>query len=386
MKKFKGLLLSAGFCMLLLIAALIFPAAKAQALTVWSADYYSTQTDLQILSQEAEQYSADGKDEDIITVPLRAVCEYLGAYVEWKSPNVTVIFNGKEISLGIGSKTAYIDGEKYTLAAAPYLKNNRTMIPVDFLREALKCKIYTRYSAVYVFKMPYPLPEEDKARFFDLAFENRFDYLPEFSRENAPELNDFLMFLLINGYADENGVIDKNTAENTARQLFGVSLNDMRPKNEYQEATFGKYWQENDTAFIPQAHAYNGCCLYDLVEYNAYEGNGLYILEIAFLGHNVDELLMFGPSYEINLARFNENPDSVSRSMRYIMENKGEEITAGMTPFEAAREMIIEGKTAMFEVRHIVKIKLQTDSEGNIIRYLQAERPSCAIIGRWEEI
>lgn len=42
-----------------------------------------------------------------------------------------------EIKMTVGSSTAYVNGEAYTLDAAPVIRNNRTMLPVRFVAESL---------------------------------------------------------------------------------------------------------------------------------------------------------------------------------------------------------------------------------------------------------
>lgn len=75
---------------------------------------------------------------DRTMVPMRAIFEKLGATVKWNDEFMRVegLFeNGRHIMLYIDKNTAYVDGELKTLDAAPYLKDNRTMIPLRFVAE-----------------------------------------------------------------------------------------------------------------------------------------------------------------------------------------------------------------------------------------------------------
>jgi hypothetical protein len=47
----------------------------------------------------------------------------------------------KEVSLKVGSKTAIIDGESQTLDAAPYIKNNSTLVPFRFIAEGFEAEV-----------------------------------------------------------------------------------------------------------------------------------------------------------------------------------------------------------------------------------------------------
>ncbi|MDA8233462.1 MAG: extracellular solute-binding protein [Clostridia bacterium] len=70
-------------------------------------------------------------------VPFRGVAENLGGKAVWeeKSRSVTVTKGSIVLKLTIGSKTAYINGEKTSLAVAPQLVNNRTLVPLRFISE-----------------------------------------------------------------------------------------------------------------------------------------------------------------------------------------------------------------------------------------------------------
>jgi hypothetical protein len=76
-------------------------------------------------------------------VPLRVISEGLGADVEWDDINqmVTVKDGEKVITLQIGSTTAMINNEPYTLLAASELKDDTTMVPIRFISEALDSNV-----------------------------------------------------------------------------------------------------------------------------------------------------------------------------------------------------------------------------------------------------
>jgi len=77
-------------------------------------------------------------------VPVRFIAEAFGANVGWDpaTKTVTIKSDGKTIQLTIGKTSATVDGKAYTLDAAPYIKNSRTMVPVRFISEALGLNVY----------------------------------------------------------------------------------------------------------------------------------------------------------------------------------------------------------------------------------------------------
>ncbi|WP_144941884.1 copper amine oxidase N-terminal domain-containing protein [Paenibacillus sp. 32O-W] len=79
-----------------------------------------------------------------VVVPMRAIFEAMGAGIEWEQETMTVTATkgSKEIKLQIGSDTAYIDGQEYTLNVPAQLINNNTMVPVRFVSEALGAKVF----------------------------------------------------------------------------------------------------------------------------------------------------------------------------------------------------------------------------------------------------
>lgn len=74
-------------------------------------------------------------------VPVRFVTENLGLTNNWstdKPEQVLLIGAGFEIELTIGSAEVKVNGESKQLLAAPFVKDNRTMVPLRFLSETLK--------------------------------------------------------------------------------------------------------------------------------------------------------------------------------------------------------------------------------------------------------
>lgn len=79
-------------------------------------------------------------------VPLRSISEAMGYSVDWneRDQKVTVSQNGNAVVLFIGSTSAYINSELKTLDAVPYVKNNRTYVPLRFISEAFGCHVNWR--------------------------------------------------------------------------------------------------------------------------------------------------------------------------------------------------------------------------------------------------
>lgn len=87
-------------------------------------------------------------------VPVRFVSEALGAKVDWISSTKTVRidYNGKIIALEIGSPKATVDTSVVTLDTVPAITKSRTMVPLRFVSECLDAEVEWKAaeSAVYI--------------------------------------------------------------------------------------------------------------------------------------------------------------------------------------------------------------------------------------------
>jgi hypothetical protein len=74
-------------------------------------------------------------------VPIRAIAEYFNAIVKWEASAIFIIKGETQVILRIGNKTAekQVNGKKteFRLDRAPYLENDRVMVPLRFVSEGL---------------------------------------------------------------------------------------------------------------------------------------------------------------------------------------------------------------------------------------------------------
>lgn len=76
-------------------------------------------------------------------VPTRVIFEAMDGTVKWDSASkkVTIDIQGKTIELTVDSKIAYINGTKKEIDVPAKIINNRTMVPVRFISEAIGCNV-----------------------------------------------------------------------------------------------------------------------------------------------------------------------------------------------------------------------------------------------------
>lgn len=86
-------------------------------------------------------------------VPLRAIFESLGAYVEWDETTQTVTAqrNNTSISITIGSNTAFVNGSDIPLDVPAKIINDSTLVPVRFIAESFGCYVGWQDSTKTVF-------------------------------------------------------------------------------------------------------------------------------------------------------------------------------------------------------------------------------------------
>lgn len=77
-------------------------------------------------------------------VPIRMIAESTGATVQYDAAakQVTLGEKGKHVLLIVGSRIAYVNGERFTLDVPPKIVNKRTVVPIRFVSEALGYRVH----------------------------------------------------------------------------------------------------------------------------------------------------------------------------------------------------------------------------------------------------
>lgn len=80
---------------------------------------------------------------DRTMIPVRLLTEALGASVEWIEQTRTVIVRSEEavIKMNVGNRNYTIDGNNYVMDTEPIIVNDRTLVPIRFISEALNCDV-----------------------------------------------------------------------------------------------------------------------------------------------------------------------------------------------------------------------------------------------------
>jgi len=80
--------------------------------------------------------------ENCLMIPLRAVCEKLGAVVEWDGENYRILvkLNSDEISMAVNDNAALVNGKQVVMEQPVKIMNDTAMIPADFLIKSFNLK------------------------------------------------------------------------------------------------------------------------------------------------------------------------------------------------------------------------------------------------------
>ncbi|WP_369379720.1 copper amine oxidase N-terminal domain-containing protein [Lysinibacillus fusiformis] len=87
-------------------------------------------------------------------VPLRVISENLGAQVQWKDSQITLSTNQSTVILTLNSQTVIQNGQAKQLDTTPYLKNNRTYVPIRFIAETFGSQVDYKQSTVNIATKP----------------------------------------------------------------------------------------------------------------------------------------------------------------------------------------------------------------------------------------
>ena len=76
-------------------------------------------------------------------LPVRGIAEAMGADVSYNEKSETVSIQSAEVSVQmiVGENSMTVNGETQSLITAPEIKNDRTMLPVRDVAEALDCEV-----------------------------------------------------------------------------------------------------------------------------------------------------------------------------------------------------------------------------------------------------
>ncbi len=87
-------------------------------------------------------------------VPLRVISENLGANVNWLGSEITLTKNDMQVILKLNSNTVLKNGKTELIDVKPYIKNNRTIVPLRFLAETFGCNVNFENATVTVDSKP----------------------------------------------------------------------------------------------------------------------------------------------------------------------------------------------------------------------------------------
>lgn len=80
--------------------------------------------------------------EDRTFVPIRFIAEAFLCSVEYENGVITIVNEGNDIKLTVGKTEAIMNGKPLTLNAAPFIAEDRTLVPIRAISEILAKQVY----------------------------------------------------------------------------------------------------------------------------------------------------------------------------------------------------------------------------------------------------
>ncbi|MBQ3226905.1 MAG: copper amine oxidase N-terminal domain-containing protein [Clostridia bacterium] len=117
---------------------------------------FAEDADVYTMEQKEITVTYNGKDikfddahpmtqSDRTMVPLRAAMEQIGCEVGFDKGEITIFRDDKKIQLFLGSKEVTVSDDDvtntYTMDVEPLVVNDRALVPIRFIAEALDCKV-----------------------------------------------------------------------------------------------------------------------------------------------------------------------------------------------------------------------------------------------------
>jgi len=129
------LLLKVLSLVLVLVLVLVFPAGSGFAGSGKHPGVKVVVDTSEVIFPDAQPVLTGNR----VMVPLRAVAEALGWRVSWSaSARVVHIFRGEtQVSLAIGGPVCYVGDQPREMDAVPFLREQRTYVPLRFVSEGL---------------------------------------------------------------------------------------------------------------------------------------------------------------------------------------------------------------------------------------------------------
>ena len=142
-----------------------FQVKAGEALTVTDSTpiikyvYEKSSEDIVVMTIGSKTININGDKKEIDTpamikdertfVPFRALAEAFGARVDYddETRTITAKLDGTEVVMEIGSRMYSVDGKAKFMDVAPFIENNRTMIPIRFVAEAFGIAVSPTYNA-----------------------------------------------------------------------------------------------------------------------------------------------------------------------------------------------------------------------------------------------
>ena len=186
-----------------------------------------------------------------ILVPLRSIAEDIGAKVEWQADKkaVNLDLDSEKINVIIGRNEAYINKTQKSFNYPPEIINNRTFVPINFVREVLDAEV-TRDDETGTVYITFEGSSRTNPQAIELA-----DKLRTVSTvEQAYAVIDEVSFADFN----DNDIYEIMAGAICNRSLTNNNLKNVQKKIAENGHWIGKYYQEDMQIIWPPNNGFQG--------------------------------------------------------------------------------------------------------------------------------
>ncbi|MCD8037273.1 MAG: N-acetylmuramoyl-L-alanine amidase family protein [Clostridiales bacterium] len=175
--------------------------------------------------------------DDRTLVPLRAIFEAMGADVSWDgdSQMITAELNDDTIIMFINNNTGYINGTAFTMDVAPKIINDRTMVPVRAIAEAVGAGVYWDDATRTVSVLSYVIGNEGGTSSTDTSTNNTDTTTTTTTNDSDPQKVTDLSHV-------DASEIDTEALSNSENEV-SVTAVTANGNDSYTIKTSGKIWQ-----------------------------------------------------------------------------------------------------------------------------------------------
>lgn len=233
-------------------------------------------------------------------------------------------------------------------------------------------KLLSGDNAVEFFNM-----QDLKKYYIDFAMDYRIDFMPNFDENTytSGEPVSSVDFLMLTYYMNrdknlpEDLSLSTDLVERVMREHFGV--NKVKHESQFKGWTYVP--EENKYTPYPDGTAED--TLFDVVSLNTYNEGSKKIYDVVLKEYLLPfrifgDLPLSEEEYKTYESYANNSEEYYDENVRFLLDEKGEELKNGKSVYKALYELIVDDNTNGFKIDNEIHIKYYIDEESGKPRFI----------------